>query len=173
MRRMNDGPTRANGAPAKDRKARTAKHGSQSKDRKTMKMKNTPSVQAGMPRWVEDEIHNWARSQWEGDWPGPRRMLHETPDVCEFPPLPGHDDDDEPLRIPVNHERARRVHALYEALPLLEQRVVQAEYTRRADYGDLPAHGRQDKACRVIGITLPYYKVALGSFKQEVWRAFR
>ena len=34
MRRMNDGPTRANGTPAKDRKARTAKHGSQSTDRK-------------------------------------------------------------------------------------------------------------------------------------------
>ena len=130
-------------------------------------------MEAGMPRWVEDEIRNWARSQWEGDWPGPRRMAQETPDLCEFPPQPGHDDDDEPVRIPVNHERARRVDALYEALPLAERRVVQAEYTRRADYGDLPAHLRQDKACRVIGITLPYYKVALGSFKQQVLRAFK
>jgi len=34
MRRMNDGPTRANGAPAKARKARIAKPGSQSQDRK-------------------------------------------------------------------------------------------------------------------------------------------
>ncbi|WP_254241330.1 hypothetical protein [Achromobacter insolitus] len=78
----------------------------------------------------------------------------------------------EPPRIPVNHERARQVHRLYEALPLVEQRVIQAEYTRRAEYGDLPAHLRQDKACRVIGIALPYYKVALSSFKQQVWRKF-
>ncbi|WMD20900.1 hypothetical protein RAS12_00585 [Achromobacter seleniivolatilans] len=127
----------------------------------------------GLPRWVEDEIRNWARSQWEGDWPGPRRMAQDEPDVCVFPPLPGHEDEDEPIRIPVNHVRASRVDGLYQALPLLERRVVQAEYTRRADYGDLPAHLRQDKACRVIGITLPYYKVALGSFKQQVWRVFK
>lgn len=127
----------------------------------------------GLPRWVEDEIRNWARSQWEGDWPGPRRMREDVPEVCEFPPQPGHDDDDEPLPIPVNQARANRVHALYEALPLAERRIVQAEYTRRADYGDLASHLRQGKACRVIGITLPYYKVALGSFKQQVWRAFK
>ncbi|WP_248293393.1 hypothetical protein [Achromobacter sp. Bel] len=100
-------------------------------------------------------------------------MEQEAPDLCVFPPQPGHDDDEETVQIPVNQERARRVDALYEALPLVERRVVQAEYTRRADYGDLPAHLRQDKACRVIGITLPYYKVALGSFKQQVWRAFK
>ncbi|CAB3637434.1 hypothetical protein CEY09_14925 [Achromobacter marplatensis] len=130
-------------------------------------------MEEGLPRWVEDEIRNWMRSQWEGDWPGPRRMAQAMPDVCEFPPQPGHDDDDEPIRIPVNHERACKVHALYEALPLAERRIIQAEYTRRAEYGDLPAHLRQDKASRVIGITLPYYKVALGSFKQQVWRAFK
>jgi len=69
-------------------------------------------------------------------------------------------------------ERAARVHALYEALPLVEQRVIQAEYTRRAEYGNLPEHLRQDKACRLIGVSLPYYKVALGDFKRQVWRAF-
>lgn len=41
--------------------------------------------------------------------------------------------------------------------------MIQAEYTRRAEYGDQPTHLRQEMACRVIG--LPYYKVALGSFK--------
>lgn len=125
-----------------------------------------------LPRWVEDEIHNWARSQWEGEWPGPGRPVRDEPAVCAFPPEPGHEDDDEPARIPVNHDRARKVNRLYEALPLAEQRVIQAEYTRRNEYGDLPAHLRQDKACRVIGIGLPYYKVALGSFKQQVWRMF-
>ncbi|MDH2052548.1 hypothetical protein [Achromobacter marplatensis] len=126
----------------------------------------------GFPRWVDDEIHNWARSQWEGEWPGPGRALLDEPTVCAFPPQPGHAHDDEPSRIPVNHERARQVHRLYETLPLVEQRVIQAEYTRRAEYGDLPARMRQEKACRVIGVSLPYYKVALGSFKQQVWRMF-
>lgn len=126
----------------------------------------------GFPSWVEQEIHNWARSQWEGEWPGPRRMLDEPPAICEFPPQPGHEDDSEPVRIPVNHDRAKKVHVLYESLPLVEQRIVQAEYTRKAEYGDLPPHLRQDKACRLIGIRLPYYKVALGNFKQLVWREF-
>ncbi|QYJ23418.1 hypothetical protein KYT87_09445 [Achromobacter sp. ES-001] len=129
-------------------------------------------MDSSLPRWVEDEIHNWARSQWEGEWPGPGRPVHDEPAVCAFPAEPGHEDDDEPPRIPVNHDRARKVNRLYEALPLAEQRVIQAEYTRRNEYGDLPAHLRQDKACRVIGIALPYYKVALGSFKQKVWRMF-
>ena len=30
-----------------------------------------------LPPWVEDEIHNWARAQWEGEWPGPGRPVHE------------------------------------------------------------------------------------------------
>ena len=126
----------------------------------------------GFPSWVVAEIENWARSQWEGEWPGPRPMLDDGPAICEFPPQPGHEDGYEPARIPVNHDRAKKVHVLYESLPLLEQRVIQAEYTRRAEYGDLPVRLRQDKACRIIGIGLPYYKVALGNFKQLVCREF-
>ncbi|MNY26199.1 hypothetical protein D3C86_1600320 [compost metagenome] len=87
-------------------------------------------MDSGLPRWVEDEIHNWARSQWEGEWPGPGGPLLEAPSVCAFPPEPGHEEDDEPVRLPVNHDRARKVNRLYEALPLAEQRVIQAEYTQ-------------------------------------------
>jgi hypothetical protein len=122
----------------------------------------------GIPAWVNAEIENWARSEWEGDWPGPGR-LEEIPAVCEFPPQP---DDEEYSPIPICYDRAKKVHGLYEALPLRERRVIQAEYTRRREYGDMTSRERQDAACELIGITWQYYKIALGDFKDKVWRMF-
>jgi len=100
-------------------------------------------------------------------------MLEELPDFCDFPPHPGNWEESEPDPVPINYERAQQVHALYESLPLVEQRVIQAEYTRRAEYGDLPVHLRQASACRKLGIILPYYKIALGNFKQMVMERFQ
>lgn len=120
-----------------------------------------------LPSWVEDELHNWARSQWEGDWPGPRRVLPAA-SFCAYPMLPGHIEDDED-DIPVNHDRAARLHRLYEALPHIEQRVIQAEYTREREYSGLPTLLRAHR----IGVELAYYQVALDSFKRQVWRSFK
>ncbi|MEJ2897644.1 hypothetical protein ACLQ81_16900, partial [Bordetella avium] len=74
--------------------------------------------------------------------------------------------------IPICYDRAHKVHALYEALPLIERRVIQAEYTRRREYGDMTIKERQEAASQLIGIPAAYYKIALGSFKIQVWRMF-
>ena len=123
-----------------------------------------------IPRWVEDELHNWARFQWEGEWPGPGRPNHGAPEACEFPRA--EEDEEEIGKIPICYDRAKKVHLLYEALPLIERRVIQAEYTRRREYGDMTARERQEAASQAIGIPAAYYKIALGSFKIQVWRMF-
>lgn len=126
----------------------------------------------GIPHWVEDELHNWVRSQWDGPGVGPPLVsLGSAEKHC--PSGIDRESDDEPPRVQVNWDRARAVHRLYEALPLVEQRIVQAEYTRRWEYGDLLAHQRRAAAARAIGVGPAYYRVALGMFKREVWEELR
>ncbi|HUH36691.1 MAG TPA: hypothetical protein VL027_01975, partial [Spongiibacteraceae bacterium] len=102
-----------------------------------------------MPRWVEDEIWNWSRSQWDGPGVGPEGVaLGSAERHC--PSGIDREADEQPPRIPVNWDRARAVHRLYEALPLVEQRIIQAEYTRRWEYGDMRRHERHTAAARKI-----------------------
>lgn len=112
----------------------------------------------GLPSWVEAEIWNWCRHQWQGPMPG---------NLVWYGP-----EDDRPEPPPVLVAHAERVHKVYEALPLVEQRVVQAEYTRRKEYGDMAAHERVAAASRKLDIPQAYYRIALGSFKKAVMRAF-
>jgi len=81
--------------------------------------------------------------------------------------------DDEPRPIPVNQDHARRVQVAYEALVLVEQRVVQAEYPRRHEYGGLTASERMIAACGRLDISPIYYKIALGTMKERVRREFK
>lgn len=124
-----------------------------------------------IPDWVEQELHNWSRWCWLGDWPGPGRPPDDEPYACSFPPAPG-GHDDEPVQIPVHIDNARHVNQLYEALPLVEQRIVQAEYPRRREYGDMRMHERHAAAARKIGISVAYYRVALNRFKNQVKEVF-
>ena len=126
----------------------------------------------GTPKWIEDELHNWSRWCWLGDWPGPGKPDDDEPMACEYPPGPGMDDEPPPP-IPVCYDHALIVNRLYEALPLVEQRIIQAEYTRRREYGDMRMHERHAAASRKLEISVAYYRVALGLFKQAVGRAFQ
>lgn len=130
----------------------------------------------GLPGWVQDEIWNWSRWCWLGDLPHPMPMTTCASGERAFPSGIDRDDEEEappPRPVPVNHDRARRVDGIYRSLPLAEQRVIQAEYPRRNEYGDKRMHERHAEASRKIGIGVAYYRVALGSFKQAVWRGFR
>lgn len=130
----------------------------------------------GIPRWVEDEIWNWARAQWDGPGVGPKDgRIASAEGMYVAPPYtgPAEDEDDvESVRIPVCHDRAARVGRVYGALPLIEQRVVQVEYTRRHEYPDLPAHLRRAAACRQLGLGQTYYRVAIGAFRLAIKKEF-
>lgn len=125
----------------------------------------------GLPSWVEMELRNWGRWCWEGEWPGPGRPDDGAPEACAYPPELGMDDDPPPP-IPVCYDRALKVNQLYEALPLVEQRVIQAEYTRRREYGDMRMHERHAAASRKLEISVAYYRIALNRFKHQVKEAF-
>lgn len=132
-------------------------------------------MKKGFPRWIEDELWNWARWCWLGAWPHPNPNVKcASAERNYVAPAEDEDsEDDEPRPIPVNQDHARRVQVAYEALVLVEQRVVQAEYPRRHEYADLSAADRMRSACRLLDISPIYYKVALGNMKDKVRRAFR
>lgn len=130
----------------------------------------------GLPRWVEDELWNWSRWCWHGEWPHPMPKSRCASAEGGFPSgIDREEDDDEPpppIR-PVNHDRARIVQRLYEAVPLIEQRVIQAEYPRRSEYNDMRMHERHAAASRRLKISVAYYRVALGAFRQRIYQEFR
>lgn len=123
-----------------------------------------------IPEWVDDEIWNWSRMQWEGEYPGPKRILKDSK-ACLFP-FRDADDDDE-AQIPVSYERARIVEVIYQGLCQSERRVVQAEFPRIKEYGNSPEHIRAERASSKIGVSSLYYRLALRDFKMKVWRAFK
>ena len=133
-------------------------------------------MEKGFPRWVEDELWNWSRWCWLGAWPHPNPNVRcASAERNYLAPLEEGEEgeEDEPPPIPVNQDHARRVQAAYDSLLLVEQRVVQAEYPRRHEYSDRSAGERMSAACRLIGITPVYYKIALGTMKEKVRREFK
>lgn len=133
-------------------------------------------MKRGFPRWVEDELWNWSRWCWLGDWPHPNpnvRCASAERNYVAPSEEDEADEDDEPRPIPVHHDNARRVQAVYERLVLVEQRVVQAEYPRRHEYAGLTASQRIAQACDYLGISSIYYRIALGNMKEQVRRAFK
>lgn len=133
-------------------------------------------MEKGFPRWVEDELWNWSRWCWLGEWPHPNPNVKCASAERNYL-APNEEDEeqeeDEPRPIPVNHDHARRVQAAYESLVLVEQRVVQAEYPRRHEYADMTVSQRVANACRLLDISPIYYKIALGNMKEQVRRAFK
>ncbi|SSW66620.1 hypothetical protein AVE30378_02159 [Achromobacter veterisilvae] len=133
-------------------------------------------MERGFPRWVEDELWNWSRWCWLGDWPHPNpnvRCASAERNYVAPTEEDEVDEDDEPRPTPVHHDNARRVQAVYERLVLVEQRVVQAEYPRRHEYAGLTASQRITQACDYLGISSIYYRIALGNMKEQVRRAFK
>lgn len=125
----------------------------------------------GLPRWVNDELHNWSRFCWMGEWPHPKPLM-DCASAERAYRSPDWEGDPSPY-IPVNVDRARRVQAIHDSLPLPEQRVMQAEFPRRHEYGDMRQHQRITSASLKIGITEAYYRIALCNIKQEVFKEFR
>ena len=61
----------------------------------------------GYPCWVEDELWNWSRWCWLGDWPQPDPNVKCISAERAYRALAG--PDDEPAPIPVHMDHARKV----------------------------------------------------------------
>lgn len=150
-----------------------------------MKKSNEALREAG-----HHELCNWSRWCWSGPMPGPGptdcaslERQYVTPHY-ELAPgekyqnlydVPGGDEPqaDPPRPLPVNHDRARAVDAIYQTLPLIEQRIIQAEYTRRHEFEAETRKARMEEASAKLGIASTYFALALGQAQVAVGRALR
>jgi len=112
---------------------------------------------------AHQELRNWSRWCWSGAWPHPLPYGIDPSQLRE----------DEPTGAPPNVDRARRVDAIYQMLPLLEQRVVQAEYTRRHEYKAETRRDLMRMASAAVGITETYYAMTLDRVMAQIGREFR
>lgn len=87
------------------------------------------------PAYVREEIENWIGWCWEGAAPEPRE-----PSQCRSleggfsAPDWGLDHDDVPPKRYINHEAARRVQGIFDAMPQITRQVIRYEYTNRSKY---------------------------------------
>lgn len=120
---------------------------------------------------VHQELLNWARWCWQGEWPHPLPPTHcgSLESGYRAPPYWNPDDANEAPPPPViepNARNARIVQAVYDRLAERERRVLKAEYPCRRDY-----RGKQD-AAGVLGISISQYDDSLAYAVRRVEEAF-
>ncbi|HBP27929.1 MAG TPA: hypothetical protein DD666_00755 [Advenella kashmirensis] len=125
-----------------------------------------------LPMTADDLLHNWARGEWAGDYPWPL-----PPNRCASAEgdyqAPSDLDQPDPPPPPINWDLHRLVHAYYTNLARMHQRILQAEYTRRHEFGDLSKNARQEKAGRILGMGVHKYRAILDEMKADIearWR---
>jgi hypothetical protein len=110
-----------------------------------------------IPDKIHEELLNWSRWCWLGEWPHPLPPTHcgslesqyRTPLNVNFEEKL---EDLPPVRIKPNERNARRVQAVYDALDALGQLVMKYEYPCRAERGTRTA------AAHKMGMTLSQYE---------------
>lgn len=123
-----------------------------------------------IPDAIHEELVNWSRWCWLGEWPHPLPATHcgslesqyKTPpewdmDLAEAPPAP---------YIRPNERHARIVQEAYDSMPPAERMILQAEYPGRHKY-----RGRTH-AATVLGHPMWAYEELLSSAIFKVEEAF-
>ena len=106
------------------------------------------------------ELINWARWCWLGRFPHPLPPEHcASYEHHYLAPSDLGDSDAPPSRILPNAQNARRVQAIYDALPETQRQVIRAEYPQFRQSGRAE-HGRHWMA-RHLGIAVSEYDYAL------------
>lgn len=121
---------------------------------------------------ADDLFHNWARCEWQGELPHPL-----PPSFCASAErhymAPAVSEDDGDRLPPPNWTYHALVHFYYTDLPLLNQRILQMEYTRRYQFGDLGRNGRQEKAARMLQVSVHRYRNMLEQMKSDIEKRWR
>jgi hypothetical protein len=125
-------------------------------------------------KYVDDRMHeelvNWSRWCWQGEWPHPlpstlcgsaERSFHEQWHLGMEPP--------EPAPIRPNERHARQVQVVWERLHQQARLVLKAEYPARYQSGRMES---RDVAARRLGLTLAQYETALFYAVRKVEDAF-
>jgi hypothetical protein len=111
------------------------------------------------PEWVHQELMNWARWCWKGAYPHPL-----PPTVCasiekNYQRISDEGTVDDVKPVPPNEAHAKRVQAVWDALPRIGQQVLRAEYPQRFESGRA-VDGRY-AAARWLHMSLSEYESCL------------
>lgn len=122
-----------------------------------------------VPKWVESEIRNWVRWCQAGALPHPMPPDHCQSIECHYMRAEAFCEQDERLE-PIFEERALVVQRVYDAMPYIERKVMQAEYLSPWRYDRI--HKGVAGAARKIGVSVSGYESVLEVGRKKVRRAF-
>lgn len=121
-----------------------------------------------IPDAVHQELLNWSRWCWQGEWPHPLPATHcgSLESGYRAPPDWNPDDDPAPLPIKPNERNARMVQEVYDAETQETRQVMKAEYPCRRE------HQSRQAAAASIGIAEWLYEEILEHAIRRVEVAF-
>jgi hypothetical protein len=124
-----------------------------------------------VPDAVHEELVNWTRWCWSGEWPHPlpATQCGSLESQYRAPPDWNPDDMPEAPHIRPNDRHARKVQVVYDDLAGPERAVLKAEYPGRHTSGR--NHGKH-VAARRMGLTVDSYDLLLQSAVRRVEEAF-
>jgi hypothetical protein len=111
-----------------------------------------------IPDKIHEELLNWARWCWIGEWPHPLPATHCGSLESGYRPPPywnPEDEAEESMRrsaIRPNERHAKRVQSVFEGLPSFGRLVMKSEYPCRAE------RGSRASAAHRIGLTERQYE---------------
>lgn len=115
--------------------------------------------------WIDEELRNWARWCWSGEFPGPRHQERAASAEGRYLPPSDLGDEPEQPRIRPNRERAERVHHVYlTQLDTRERRVICLRYVDRWPAKKIP---------RLMRISEAMFEAAMIQAGRRVGEAFR
>lgn len=130
-----------------------------------------------VPDKIHDELLNWSRWCWSGNWPHPLPKTRCGSAEGDYTSPPywepfGKEEVPDPPRIKPNARNAERVQAVWERWPVASpaRQVLKAEYPGR-DASGRREFGR-DVAARRLNMTIRQYETALAWAAKEVGEAF-
>ena len=105
------------------------------------------------PKWLDEEMQNWARYCWLGAWPHPipkRQCASLEGNYSRF----GEDSttesvDDAP--IPVHIDNAKKIQQIYDNMAAIHQMVLRAEYPQHREWSATKSDNRK-AAARFVGL---------------------
>ncbi len=125
---------------------------------------------------ADEILRQWARGEWDGSYPHPLPPRRCASAEGEYVPPSIHHkepDDDSEDPPPINWKMHAHVDKYYKKLARRDQWILQAEYTRRHKYGNLTDNARHEKASRVLGMSVHYFKNRLEHMKIEIETTWR
>uniref|UniRef100_UPI00333F5A33 hypothetical protein n=1 Tax=Castellaniella defragrans TaxID=75697 RepID=UPI00333F5A33 len=143
------------------------------------------------PAFVRAEIENWISWCWEGESPEPREpnRCYSIEGAYRVNNTNSEEDDPPPPKIIFNPERAARVQAIFDRMPMLTRCVLRYEYTQRSAFdqyersvemheGEMrpvwvrTGNNRRHRARIDLKISRDQYLACLDEFKLEVFKEF-